>query len=252
MNSPGQVGSPLPTRVIVSPHFDDGVLSASSLLADRRRSVLLTVFGGGPASIRPITTWDKACGFNEGDDVVTARTQEDASACGVFDAYPVPLPHWDSQYRSAAYGYSGVSEAELAQQIAQSLHDVFTDHVSTMARGITEWCVPLGIGHQDHMLTAEGVRIWASQRNDLTVTVFEDLPYAARSVGLRDQALRRWEDFGWSLGPRDVVDTTPLKQMAADFYASQNGGLGVDLQLAVDTPETYYSASYGSGDLSRA
>ena len=56
--------------VVVSPHFDDAVLSAGQLLAKHPGSTVITVMGGQrrSGSYDEVTWWDELGGFKPGDD----------------------------------------------------------------------------------------------------------------------------------------------------------------------------------------
>lgn len=64
--------------LILSPHLDDALFSASELV--RRASPdVWTVFAGEPDP--PVTTeWDLSCGFRDSHEALTVRTREDAAA----------------------------------------------------------------------------------------------------------------------------------------------------------------------------
>lgn len=77
--------------LVLSPHMDDAMLSASSVVLDHPCEVW-TVFTGAP---RPpqTTSWDLSCGFADSDATVAARKDEDARA---FAATPARTRHLDA------------------------------------------------------------------------------------------------------------------------------------------------------------
>ena len=88
--------------VVVSPHFDDGVLSLGASIAAWSRAgatvVLLTVFGCDPDSTAPSGGWDRRGGFGTEGESARARREEDRLACAVLGASPVPLPFGSVDY----------------------------------------------------------------------------------------------------------------------------------------------------------
>src|SRR3954463_7021571 len=72
--------------VVVSPHFDDAVLSAGQLLAKHRGTPVITVMGGQRTggSYDEVSWWDALGGFKPGDDVVAARRAEDKAALDIL------------------------------------------------------------------------------------------------------------------------------------------------------------------------
>ena len=93
---------PVERIVVVSPHFDDGVLSLGASMAAWRRggaSVrLLTVFGCDPDSTAPAGGWDRRSGFATEGESARARREEDSRACDVLGATPVQLTFGSVDY----------------------------------------------------------------------------------------------------------------------------------------------------------
>lgn len=69
--------------LVVSPHLDDAVLSAHSLLvacaAHAASTTVLTVFTAAP-SVPISTDWDRRCGFTDSSQATAARLEEDRAA----------------------------------------------------------------------------------------------------------------------------------------------------------------------------
>jgi hypothetical protein len=226
--------------VVVSPHFDDAGLSCVSLMARNPHAVVLTVFGGGPARIRRLSRWDRASGFSRGDDVVGTRVAEDAHACGLVGATPLPLGHWDSQYRNAKQRYSGPTGQDLAHAIARTFDDALK--LPGPAYGAATWAVPVGIGHDDHVLTSETALTWAMGCGQhLEIILYEELPYAAEHPHERSGAFERVRKLGYHVEPMPV-DVPPGvdKSVVVKSYKTQLAPLGRGAQLAIDTPEAFY------------
>lgn len=107
---------------VISPHLDDAALSCTMFLAANPGCRLTTVFAGGPASVRPLTPWDRGARyFAEGADVMGVRRGEDSNAAALVNATAVHFTYWDRQYRNPGYGYSGPGEQALAPLIAEDL-----------------------------------------------------------------------------------------------------------------------------------
>lgn len=79
--------------VVVSPHFDDGVLSLGAAIASWTRQgtqvELLTVLGCDPLSNVPAGGWDRRAGFRTEGEAARARREEDRRACAILGATPV-------------------------------------------------------------------------------------------------------------------------------------------------------------------
>lgn len=102
--------SRLTRLLVVSPHFDDAVLSAWGLLdrAPAGTADVVTVFGGLPAA-GTHTDPDAACGFRDGIEAVHARRDEDERALAGVAARHWWLPLVDLQYTA---GRRDASDAE--------------------------------------------------------------------------------------------------------------------------------------------
>lgn len=192
--------------MVVSPHCDDAVFGCGELLADRPGSAVITVFAGRPGSDVPLTRWDAAAGFGEGDDVMGHRHAEDRAAMAVLGARPRWLPFRDAQY-GGPIGPDAVV-AGLATAVRAYRPDVVA--------------IPLGLFHDDHKTTHEaGLRL-ARRWPQLTWLVYADALYR-RIGGLVEEQLARLRSAG--LGPVPLppppVRRDELKRRAVACYASQ-------------------------------
>ena len=111
----------LPRRVVVvSPHFDDAVLSLGALIAQSVRAgvmfEVLTVFGGDPTSETPANPWDLASGFRTEGQAAIARREEDRSACASLQVTPVWLP-----FGAEAYDRRG-SQEDIWTAVSKAAH----------------------------------------------------------------------------------------------------------------------------------
>jgi LmbE family N-acetylglucosaminyl deacetylase len=222
--------------VVVSPHLDDAVLSASSVLAARPGSLIVSAFCNGPRAVDPLPEWDRSSlTFADGDDVIAARRAEDAAAAAVLGATTLHLDHWDGHYRVPAYGYAGWTDpADLARAVAADLLEL-------AARGDARtWVTPLGVWHADHQITAAACRQVAAARPDLEWLVYDDQPYSAESSDDVDAAIGRAGAAGFAViasgAPANGYDRA-RKERALACYTSQQAALGSRIALSIDTPE---------------
>ena len=82
--------------LVLSPHLDDALLSASTFVLGPPCDVW-TVFAGRPNPPRT-TDWDVACGFPDSDATMTARLAEDIAAFAGTPARVRQLDAWDGAY----------------------------------------------------------------------------------------------------------------------------------------------------------
>ncbi|MEU7226151.1 PIG-L deacetylase family protein [Streptomyces chrestomyceticus] len=90
---------PPPRTVILSPHFDDAVLSLAGLIPRLPAPVtVVTVFGGAPAGHHAVSWWDSTCGFSTAAEAHRARLAEDARATALLGVDRTVLSHPDGPY----------------------------------------------------------------------------------------------------------------------------------------------------------
>lgn len=83
--------------LVVSPHFDDAVLSAFDLIT-RPGATVMTVFTSGP-TVTTKTKWDQACGFPDSAEAMATRRREDDAAFDGIAGQRVFLGLNEGQYR---------------------------------------------------------------------------------------------------------------------------------------------------------
>jgi LmbE family N-acetylglucosaminyl deacetylase len=208
---------------VVSPHLDDAVLSCAGLIAGAPGTTVVTVFAGfppardasTPATFLPgSTSWDQACGFAAGDDVVGLRRAEDRAALAHLGATPRWLDFLDSQYVVEPGESAGPTE--IAAAIRAALGEL---QPATIA-------FPLGLSHTDHERTHEACFLLLSESPELATNwvAFIDVPYRALYRAQADLRLARLRELGYELEPLSF-DLGERKIAALDEYPSQLKGL---------------------------
>lgn len=173
--------------LVVSPHFDDGVLSVGGLIAQVAEAggviTVATVFSSpadGPLSAAA-REFHERCGL--GRDAMQQRAAEDREACRCLGAEPVHLGMPEALYRREQQGSprypqgSAIFGADVNAEIATvgQASKLISSLVANLQPGLV--LAPLGIGsHIDHEITARAVCRLGLGRNQ--VYWFEDLPYA--------------------------------------------------------------------------
>ena len=143
---------------VVSPHFDDAVLSVGQLLAKHGGATVITVMGGQrtAGSYDDVTWWDALGGFQPGDDVVAARRAEDKAALDILGAQQAWLDFADHQYDADGPGKNRPSAYDIASAIEAEL-----DRIKP-----TAVMVPMGLANPDHVLTHDACRVVIDRRVD--------------------------------------------------------------------------------------
>lgn len=152
----------MPGTLIVSPHLDDALLSASQV-AMSVPSTVVTVFAGPPPAEVGLTEWDLLTGAKSSIERHHERIAEDERANAVIGSRPVHLPFPEEQFRDGlpdAVGCTG----ELAL---------------LLARADAVW-VPAGIGgHPDHLLARNLALAALPDDGRPAVGFYGDFPYMA-------------------------------------------------------------------------
>ena len=209
--------------IAISPHLDDVVLGCAGLVASHPGANVVTVAAGRPGP-HPLTDWDRRCGFGEGDDVVGARRREDEAALMVLGARPMWLDFLDGQYGPPP------PHAELVTAIERAMD------------GATNVASPLGLFHNDHVLTASACFDVARSQNTVSWLIYEDAIYRA-TPGRTEEALAALKVRGFTLRDVDIPES-PAKRQAVERYPSQVRGLAGLLEDAY-RPERYWSLDVG-------
>ena len=198
--------APTARLAVFSPHLDDGVLSCGDLLAEHPGSVVVTAFAGRPAAYPPLTSWDERAGFESGADVVGARRQEDEQALTVLGA----RPHW-LDFPDPQYGVKP-TQRDLADALGAALDETSAEIV----------LMPLGLFHDDHILTSDAALDVLRQRSSLVWLAYADAIYRPLP-DLLDRRVQMLRDAGLILNDVAAIGggASDRKRRAVACYASQ-------------------------------
>ncbi|HLR13953.1 MAG TPA: PIG-L family deacetylase [Burkholderiaceae bacterium] len=210
--------------LVLSPHFDDAVLSCGAFLAQHPGATVLTAYAGQPGYDVPAPQWDRRCGFVNARQAMLTRSQENWRALEILQARNEQLHMLDSQYGGTGEG--------LFEHLQQTLQDRRPDTV----------LLPLGLFHEDHIQLADAALDLRKQGpDDQEWIAYEDVPYC-RHPG---QVQRR---LAW-LSEQGVCATrwltvwadTDKKRHAVSAYSSQLEALGLTPGSGDDAlPEHYW------------
>jgi LmbE family N-acetylglucosaminyl deacetylase len=151
--------------VVVSPHFDDAAMGAGHLLASYPQTTVITVLAGQPPAYPdPPSEWDALGGFGPGDDVVSARQQEDVAAMAVLGSDYRWLDFPDHQYLAPA---DRPTPAQVAPVLAQAIDEL----------NPTAVFVPMGLGNPDHVMVHDASLLVREQQLERAWFAYEDHGY---------------------------------------------------------------------------
>jgi LmbE family N-acetylglucosaminyl deacetylase len=149
--------------VLLSPHLDDAVLSAWSVLRGPGPVRVVNVFAGSPSPTAPIGHWDARTGAEDSPGRVAERIAEDRVGLALAGREPLNLGFLDDQYRDRP-----VPHDELVAGLAEAVAGATALHAAAGIRG-----------HVDHL----AVRVAATtlaHRLDVPLSLYAEQPYATR------------------------------------------------------------------------
>ncbi len=228
-----------PDAVILSPHFDDAVLSCWHTLASADEVLVVNVFAGEPAA-GALGWWDELAGATDSAAAVRTRIEEDRQALALAGRTAVNLPFLDSQYRQSD---------QAPGEILQALHGVLIKDARIYAPA------SLGDHHRDH--TAVRAAALALRAEGADVVLYADLPHATADGWPRwvlggsssgaDPAAERWAAELETTGiPVQRMDATAhrlspkehaAKLKAVLTYSSQTAPLQHVFESSLEDPQ---------------
>ena len=188
-----------PDAIILSPHFDDAVLSCWHVLAGARKVLVVNVFAGEPPP-GTLGWWDRLAGATDSPAMVRIRIEEDRQALALAGCTAVNLPFLDDQYRGPD----------------QSPGEIFESLQRVVVAGARLYApASLGDHHPDHTAVRAAALTLHAEGADLEL--YADLPHATV--------------FGW---PRWVLDgSSSGADPAGERWASQLETTGIPVQRMV-------------------
>jgi hypothetical protein len=188
--------------VILSPHFDDAVLSCWHVLASAGEVLVVNIFAGEPPA-GTLGWWDRLAGATDSAAAVRKRIEEDRRALALAGCTAVNLPFLDGQYR----------------QLDQSPGEIVEALRGVLVAGARIYA-PAGLGdhHRDH--AAVLLAALALQAEGAEVALYADLPHAT---------VCGWP--GWVRSGSSFTGADP----AGERWASQLQATGIPVEQTVAT-----------------
>jgi GlcNAc-PI de-N-acetylase len=186
--------------VILSPHFDDAVLSCWHVLASAGDVLVVNVFAAEPPA-GALGWWDRLAGATDSAAAVRTRIEEDRQALALAGRTAVNLPFLDSQYRQPD---------QASGEIVEALRGVLVADARLYAPA------SLGDHHRDHSVVRSAALALHAEGADLEL--YADLPHATV--------------FGW---PRWVLDggSSTVADRAGKRWRSQLAATGIPVERMV-------------------
>ena len=201
--------------IILSPHFDDAVLSLGGFIATApERAVIVTVFAGTPAE-GIAGRWDRWSGFKSAAEAMRARALENEAALAVLGVPPngiLNLGFLDRQYRP----HETASPA-LEPVIAETVR-----RLAVRPGGPIDVFCPISPWHPDHRAVTDAVVALRKARElqGAAVLLYQDQPYAYLELRRRTLAPLRLVSFS-TMGNARGVSAQPHSLEFDDMAAAK-------------------------------
>jgi LmbE family N-acetylglucosaminyl deacetylase len=225
-----------PTAVL-SPHLDDAVLSAFTVLDGPGDVVVVNVCDGVPPAGRA-SDWVRLCGFADDAEAMRARREEDRAALELIGCRAIGLGFLEADERAPD---------ATPEWIAGRVDEVLPQAARVLA--------PVGMGsHPDHAAARDAALALTGAGREIPLELYADLPYALRagwppwvSAAERDPHLD--PDVPWERALRRVAvererlsasvtrldeDARARKARALECYTSQIAALAGGARRRLD------------------
>jgi LmbE family N-acetylglucosaminyl deacetylase len=144
---------------VLSPHFDDAVLSCWHVLRAPGTVVVVNVFSGAPSGGGPLGWWDRRTGARDSAARMRERAREDRAALAIAGRTAVDLGLLELQYRAA-----------------RAAPEVVTERITVAVAGCDVVHAPLALdAHPDHVLVRDAALQLRSAGT--CVRLYADLPH---------------------------------------------------------------------------
>lgn len=162
-----------PLIIVLSPHFDDGVLSLGGLMAKREYEILVaTFFTHRPTEIAH-TEWNRISGFSDSNVAFFTRTKENEEALIPFNASIKNYDHLEFQYRKEN------QDEEIRIGIAANIKSIIATYKDRELFLYGPSSFGEKITHPDHQIVHDSfMDVYKMNDNqNIHFLIYEDFPY---------------------------------------------------------------------------
>jgi LmbE family N-acetylglucosaminyl deacetylase len=161
--------------VVLSPHFDDAVLSVGGIISEFAGPKYIVTFFRTPTTTKQyLTEWDKISGFKKSSDAGVQRIKENNVAGEIVGAKLVNENQIDFQYDNR----NATTSLQIKLSIEKEIEDVITSFVGEKIMIVGPSYFGDKYTHPDHLLLSESFAEVAGQKYpNVKFYFYEDLPY---------------------------------------------------------------------------
>ena len=240
--------TPPPLTIVLSPHFDDAVLSLGGLLSTVTTPKIVATFFTAEPTTTMSTTWDALSGFSTSDEAVPARTQENIRALSHFSS----TTH--EEYNYLDFQYRPHTENSLQEAITKDIQHMIDTHPNTPLYIYGPAYFGDTITHPDHNILHDAFVETFKHTHDPRVHFYfyEDFPYVHTFVMkynhisfptyLEQHDHIGLHDYAIPLLPQHILN----KESALREYTSQIQSLSHGYPIDVATLDTQFDTNHCS------
>lgn len=162
--------------IVLSPHFDDGILSVGGIISDfRGPKYIVTFFSTPTTTLQYLTPWDKMSGFDESYDARDARLEENDLAAQIVGTKVIDENYTDRQYGERTASTSFLIQNDIAKDVEQIINSMGSTSVIVLGPSYFGDKVT----HPDHLLVSKALALIVRNKKYQNVHFYfyEDLPY---------------------------------------------------------------------------
>ncbi len=165
-----------PLIIVLSPHFDDGVLSLGGYVAKHEKELLVATFFTQKPAYIVHTEWDKISGFSNSDEAFIARRNENQNALNPFNAKIKNYDYPDFQYRTEN------KDQEIRENISKDIETLMATYQNRELFIYGPATFGSKITHPDHQIVHDALmNVWKKNKKpNVHFLIYEDFPYILR------------------------------------------------------------------------
>ena len=168
--------------IVLSPHFDDAVLSVGGILSEFAGQKYVVTFFSTPTTTKQyLTWWDRISGFEKSSDSHFKRMNENNNALKIIGTQAINENYLDGQYENRTSSTSAI----IVNNIIQNIDEVINSMGSTSVVVLGPSYFGEKDTHKDHALLSKAFAqvIKNKTHNNTVFYFFEDLPYTYSKFG---------------------------------------------------------------------
>ena len=224
-----------PLIIILSPHFDDGVLSLGGLMAKQQEELLVATFFTQRPTIVMHTNWDLISGFSDSDEAIFSRTKENENALLSFNTIIKNFDYPDFQYRKEN------QDKEIRDEIVGDIKSLISTYNDRKLFIYGPGIFGEKITHPDHKIVHDAFMdvLRTNTKSDINFFVYEDFPYIRQfettGLGSFNDYLKRQESIKFEEKVIELNESE-LNEKISSIYAYKSQikaflSLGDDLRV---------------------